>query len=87
MSDGNIWVDPETGKPIERCPWLRQETGKNRFTCAIYYDRPDDCIFYPVTIAEMIQDECEMIEVKDMENLKKAQNTLDKLMADSRPSY
>jgi hypothetical protein len=33
----------------------------------------------------MVRDECEMIEVVDLENIKKAQSKLDKLMKDSRP--
>jgi hypothetical protein len=33
----------------------------------------------------MIRDECEMLEARDLANPKKAQSTLDILMADSRP--
>ena len=84
--DGKIWISPETGKPIEICPWLRKLDGQNVFVCEIYLDRPDDCKYYPVTIEQMIQDECEMLESKDLLNPKQAQKTLDKLMADSRPS-
>ena len=28
-------------------------------TCDIYYDRPDECKYYPVTIEQMINDECD----------------------------
>jgi len=83
--DGKIWISPETGKPIELCPWLRKLDGQNVFVCDIYLDRPDDCKYYPVTIEQMIQDECEMLDNKDLLNPKQAQKTLDKLMADSRP--
>jgi Fe-S-cluster containining protein len=55
------------------------------YTCSIYLDRPEDCRHYPSLIAEMIRDECEMIEVTDLDNTKKAQVTLDILMSDSRP--
>jgi len=89
VEDSNIWVDPKTGKSLEYCPWLKQETnektGFTLYTCDIYYDRPDDCKFYPTTIAEMIRDECEMLDKEDFSNPKKAQHALDKLMADSRP--
>jgi hypothetical protein len=34
----------------------------------------------------MIRDDCEMLEVSDLKNENKAQNELDKLMADSRPA-
>lgn len=86
VSNGEIWSAPATGKLIELCPWLRKAPGSKIYTCAIYYDRPDDCRFYPSTVAEMIRDECEMIEPRDLADSKKAQRALDKIMADSRPS-
>ena len=72
---------------LNRCPFLEIEPGqgKEKYTCSIYLSRPEDCRHYPSNIAEMVRDECEMIEVKDLENIKKAQSELDKLMADSRP--
>ncbi len=84
VSDGKIWREPETGKEITLCPFLRKQS-ETFFTCDIYHDRPEDCRFYPVTIAEMIKDECEMIEAKDLANPDSAQKALDFLMADSRP--
>jgi len=86
VSDGKIWIDPKNGQQIERCPWLRKEPNQEKYTCDIYYDRPDDCKFYPVTIDEMERDECEMLEEQDLENRKQSQIELDKLMEDSRPS-
>ena len=65
-------------------PWLRKVPNKEIYTCDIYFDRPEDCRHYPTTIEEMVNDECEMIEVQDLANPKKAQIALDKLMADSR---
>ncbi|MFV1977295.1 MAG: YkgJ family cysteine cluster protein, partial [Candidatus Scalindua sp.] len=61
VNQGNIWIDPETGKQIELCPWLRKAPNQNKYTCDIYYDRPDDCKYYPSTIDEMVVDECEML--------------------------
>ena len=87
VRNGNIWFDPDTGKQLELCPWLRKESNQNKFTCDIYYDRPDDCKYYPVTIEQMIKDECEMLEPRDLCKPKQAQKTLDKLMADSRPAF
>jgi Fe-S-cluster containining protein len=87
VSDGKIWVNPDTGKQIELCPWLRKLPDQNKYTCNIYYDRPDDCKYYPVTIEQMVKDECEMLEPQDLLKLKQAQKTLDKLMADSRPPF
>ena len=85
VKDGKIWMDPVTGQQIPRCPWLEKLPGQEKYTCSIYYDRPDDCKHYPVTIEQMVNDECEMLEVKDLANPRQAQKTLDKLMADSRP--
>jgi len=85
VRDGKIWMSPDTGKQLALCPWLRKEPGQKKYTCDIYYDRPEDCRHYPVTITQMINDDCEMLEQQDLANPKKAQKTLDKLMFDSRP--
>lgn len=92
VQNGKIWMDPTSGKQIELCPFLRlaaTPSGTNQaiYTCDIYHDRPDDCKFYPVTIKQMLDDECEMIEIKDLTDLKQAQKTLNTLMADSRPPF
>ncbi len=87
VRDGKIWMDPDTGKQLALCPWLRKLPDQTRFTCDIYFDRPDDCKYYPVTIDQMVKDECEMLETKDLLNPKQAQKALDKLMADSRPAF
>jgi Fe-S-cluster containining protein len=85
VTEGNIWMHPDTGKQLERCPWLRQLPNDGKYVCDIYYDRPDDCKHYPVTIDQMVKDECEMLEERDLAKPKQAQKTLDRLMADSRP--
>lgn len=87
ISNGKIWMDPETGSQLERCPWLRKDPKQNIFTCDIYYDRPDDCKYYPVSIEQMIKDECDMLEERDLANPEQAQKKLDKLMAESRPPF
>ncbi len=87
VNDGNIWMDPDTGKQLALCPWLRKLPDQNKTICDIYDDRPEDCKHYPVTIAQMIKDECEMLEVQDLAQPKQAQKTLNKLMADSRPPF
>jgi len=87
VNDGKIWIDPDSGKQLERCPWLRKQPDQNIYTCDIYYDRPDDCKYYPVTIEQMISDECDMIEARDLNNPDQAQKTLDKIMIDSRPPF
>ena len=86
VSAGKIWMDPTTGKQLQRCPWLSQLPNEDKYICDIYFDRPEDCKHYPVTIDQMIKDDCEMLEKRDLTNIKSAQKTLDVLMIDSRPS-
>jgi uncharacterized protein len=86
VNNGSIWMDPDTGEQLKYCPWLKKESNKTKYYCSIYLERPDDCRHYPVTITEMIRDECEMIEAVDLLKPKMAQRKLDQLMADSRPA-
>lgn len=85
VKNGEIWFDPVSGERLTQCPWLEELPGNKGFSCSIYHDRPDDCKYYPTNIAEMVRDECEMIEVRDLKNPISAQKSLDKLMIDSRP--
>ncbi|WGO99119.1 YkgJ family cysteine cluster protein [Saccharophagus degradans] len=89
--NGEIWVDPATGKKLNRCPFLEASppttpTAPLKYTCSIYHDRPEDCRHYPTHIEEMIRDECEMIEPVDLTNTERAQTKLDIIMSDSRPA-
>jgi Fe-S-cluster containining protein len=88
--DGKIWMDPDTGKQLTYCPWLEllpadSSSGSDKYGCSIYQDRPEDCRHYPTSIAEMVRDGCEMIEVRDLDAPEKAQRKLDQLMSGSRP--
>ena len=85
VRDGKIWVSPITGEQLATCPWLQKLPDQEKFACSIYHDRPDDCKHYPVDVAQMVKDDCEMLEVRDLTNPQQAQNRLDRLMADSRP--
>jgi len=90
VADGKIWMDPATGEQLTRCPWLsvlpaEPASDVVKYGCRIYHDRPQDCRHYPVLLADMIRDGCEMLEVRDTESPEEAQFELDKLMADSRP--
>ena len=84
---GEIWFDPKTSKALVLCPWLRKEPNSHKYTCDIYHDRPEDCRHYPTHINEMVRDECEMIEPRDLANPQQAQKRLDVLMLDSRGAY
>ncbi|MGF1719189.1 YkgJ family cysteine cluster protein [Vibrio kyushuensis] len=90
VNNGKIWFNPETGEQFDHCPFLElvpktQSQESDKYTCSIYLSRPEDCRHYPSLIAEMVRDECEMIEALDLDNPKQAQIKLDKLMIDSRP--
>ena len=78
-------MSPDSGEQLTRCPWLELIPDTGKYGCGIYHDRPIDCRQYPVTIEQMVQDECEMLEVRDLISPKQAQNALDRIMADSRP--
>tara|TARA_R110001599_G_scaffold353826_1_gene599267 strand:+ start:40303 stop:40716 length:414 start_codon:yes stop_codon:yes gene_type:complete len=88
--DGKIWMDPDTGQQLTRCPWLEllpadATSSTDKYACRIYQDRPEDCRHYPSSIGEMVRDGCEMIEVRDLDAPEQAQEILDQLMSDSRP--
>jgi len=85
VQDEKIWIDPATGEYFARCPWLQKSTDGKKFTCDIYDVRPEDCRHYPVDIAEMVRDDCEMLEQRDFVDLRRAQRKLDEIMIDSRP--
>lgn len=87
VKGGKIWISPETAEPLSLCPFLTKLPGEQKYICDIYYDRPDDCKFYPVSIEQMINDECEMLQRHDLENPARAQKDLDRIMADSRPPF
>jgi len=84
VSNSKIWMNPSTGNLIERCPWLKKVPDANQYHCEIYQDRPEDCKTYPSTIAEMIRDECEMLQVNDIKNSKQAEKDLNLLKAELR---
>jgi Fe-S-cluster containining protein len=88
--NGKIWMDPTTGEQLSRCPWLEElpasaDSTSTKYGCSIYHDRPEECRHYPVSIAEMVRDGCEMIELHDLDAPQQAQIKLDQLMVDSRP--
>lgn len=44
-----IWVEPETGKMTERCPFLKHLPADNRWLCRIHDVKPCICREYPVS--------------------------------------
>lgn len=80
-------MDPKTGRQLATCPWLKKDPLQNKYHCEIYNDRPEDCKYYPVTVEQMIKDNCPMLEQRDLKNPLQAQKKLNNLMADSRPPF
>ncbi len=85
VKGGLIWFSPSTGKPLSLCPFLREEKqadlSPSIYTCDIYFDRPEDCRLYPVTLQQMENDNCEMLEADDLRNPAAAKRALDKFHA------
>lgn len=69
VANGSIWMEPKTGKQLKVCPWLKKVPGEEKYSCDIYFDRPDDCKLYPVTVEQMVADECEMLDAGDLQYL------------------
>ena len=43
----DIWISPETGEEVARCPWLRKLPNKRKYVCRIYDVKPRHCREYP----------------------------------------
>jgi hypothetical protein len=56
-----IWVNPDTGKIAETCPWLVPCHDSNRFSCAIQEVKPHICRQYPYTKKHAVMTGCRHI--------------------------
>lgn len=83
VSNGEIWIDPDSGELLELCPWLNKADNADVYSCDIYNDRPDDCKTYPINIPQMIGDDCEMLEPEDVTKPKLGYSRLKLIMSDS----
>ncbi len=43
----DIWIHPEHGEDVSRCPWLRKLPGKEKYICRIHDLKPEHCRNYP----------------------------------------
>ncbi len=43
----DIWINPETGEDVARCPWLRKLPNKDKYICRIHDVKPAHCREYP----------------------------------------
>jgi Fe-S-cluster containining protein len=43
----DIWMNPQTGGDVSRCPWLRKSLRQNKYICRIQDMKPEICRNYP----------------------------------------
>jgi Fe-S-cluster containining protein len=43
----DIWISPDTGDDVSRCPWLRKLPKKDKYVCRIHDVKPEHCRQYP----------------------------------------
>ena len=63
----DLWVSPETGKEMQRCPWLDKLPSQEKYECQIHDVRPEVCRDYPIDFDQMIDLDCEMLEAGDLD--------------------
>ena len=44
---GDIWISPNTGDDVNRCPWLRKLPRQEKYKCRIHGTKPAHCRNYP----------------------------------------
>jgi len=44
---GDIWISPNTGDEVNRCPWLRKLPKQENYKCRIHDTKPAHCRNYP----------------------------------------
>jgi len=43
----DIWMHPETGDYVNRCPWLDKAPGQEKYSCRIQEMKPEICRVFP----------------------------------------
>jgi Fe-S-cluster containining protein len=54
----DIWLDPETGEDVSRCPWLQKLPNKNEYICLIQDTKPELCSTFPESRAHADKTGC-----------------------------
>jgi len=44
---GDLWISPNTGDEVTRCPWLRKLPRQDKYKCRIHDTKPAHCKNYP----------------------------------------
>ena len=47
LGEADLWIHPETGEGLRRCPFLRKVRNKPMYRCKIYDTRPMACRWFP----------------------------------------
>lgn len=54
----DVWINPETGEPAKRCPWLRKLPKKDKYVCRIHDTKPEHCRKFPKSKRHAIENGC-----------------------------
>ena len=58
----DVWLDPETGEDVDRCPWLQKLPDADQYSCRIQDTKPELCRDYPVSREHAERTGCPGIE-------------------------
>ncbi|WP_020590041.1 YkgJ family cysteine cluster protein [Desulfobacter curvatus] len=54
----DVWINPKTQEPVDRCPWLRKLPGKDKYTCRIHETKPRHCRDFPKSKRHALDSGC-----------------------------
>jgi hypothetical protein len=57
-----IWIDPDTGRPADVCPWLIRVPGSHLYKCGIHEEKPEICRLYPGSRKHAVMTGCRGFE-------------------------
>lgn len=55
---GDLWISPNTGDEVKRCPWLRKLPKKDQYICRINECKPEVCRNFPLTYEHAVKCGC-----------------------------
>ncbi|MEM7254920.1 MAG: YkgJ family cysteine cluster protein [Pseudomonadota bacterium] len=60
-----LWIEPDTGRALNHCPWLKRPKVHGRSVaasrCDIYNLRPTVCRRFPTSFAQAVDFDCEPV--------------------------
>lgn len=54
----DVWINPVTGEPVSRCPWLRKLPEKEKYICRIHETKPEHCRNFPKSKRHALENGC-----------------------------